>query len=246
MKLELYFPAKPYWITQAWGIKNPSYEQFGFSEHNGQDFMLGADKHVYVPVKAEIVEQGYNNGAGNFLRFVTTEKYEVGDKTCYVGFMIMHYKETYLKVGDICEVGTDTGIANNTGFSTGPHTHISWYRLKAKQNKPSNRLDINVATDRTFDPQPYWNGKFAQDVHYTFTHDLYTGVKDKEVKELQKFLNTNGFVVAESGAGSRGKETDYFGSLTQNALIKFQKANNITPAAGYFGSKTRGVVNKSG
>ena len=60
-----------------------------------------------------------------------------------------------------------------------------------------------------------------------------------------KYLNAHGFIIAASGAGSAGNETKTFGSLTQAALIKFQKANNITPAAGYFGPKTRTVVNSN-
>jgi len=79
---------------------------------------------------------------------------------------------------------------------------------------------------------------------FTFTKDLYLGVKDPEVKELQKFLNNNGFSVAQSGAGSKGNETDYFWHLTKDALIKFQKANNIVPAEGYFGRLTRAKINQ--
>lgn len=79
---------------------------------------------------------------------------------------------------------------------------------------------------------------------FVFKKDLRYGVTDSDVKELQKFLNANGFVIAQSGAGSVGKETSYFGPATRAALIKFQKAKNISPAAGYFGPITRGVVNK--
>lgn len=72
--------------------------------------------------------------------------------------------------------------------------------------------------------------------------DLEIGVKRDEVKVLQKFLNNQGFVIANSGIGSLGNETDYFGTLTQQALIKFQTANNIVPASGYFGPLTRGYI----
>lgn len=79
---------------------------------------------------------------------------------------------------------------------------------------------------------------------FQFTKDLYLGVKDNEVKELQKFLNNNGFPVSMSGAGSLGRETDYFGSLTKNALVRFQKAHKISPSVGYFGKITRSFINK--
>jgi hypothetical protein len=81
---------------------------------------------------------------------------------------------------------------------------------------------------------------------FVFNHDLKIYNVGSEVKELQKFLNNNGYPVAKSGAGAKGKETTKFGIATKNALIKFQQANGIKPAVGYFGSITRSVVNKKG
>ena len=79
---------------------------------------------------------------------------------------------------------------------------------------------------------------------FTFTQDLKLGTKHQEVKLLQQFLNTHGFLVDTTGAGSPGQETTLFGKLTQQALIKFQQANKIKPAKGYFGPITRKVVEK--
>jgi len=78
---------------------------------------------------------------------------------------------------------------------------------------------------------------------YTFTKNLTLGSKGPDVKALQQFLNSKGYIVAKSGAGSPGNESEYFGPATKAALIKFQRDNNITPAYGYFGPKTRAVVN---
>lgn len=76
----------------------------------------------------------------------------------------------------------------------------------------------------------------------SFKRDITVGVKGDDVKALQVWLNTHGYVIAGSGPGSLGKETTTFGGLTRAALIKFQKANGITPASGYFGPKTRRAV----
>ena len=75
-----------------------------------------------------------------------------------------------------------------------------------------------------------------------FTKDSTVGSKGDDVKALQQFLNSKGFKVADSGAGSLGNESTYFGKLTQAALAKFQKSVGITPAAGYFGPKTRAKI----
>lgn len=78
-----------------------------------------------------------------------------------------------------------------------------------------------------------------------FLKDLKLGMTDPDVKLLQKFLNSHSFPVALVGAGSPGNETDYFGAKTQDAVKKFQIANNIQPPAGYVGVITRTKINST-
>jgi peptidoglycan hydrolase-like protein with peptidoglycan-binding domain len=75
-----------------------------------------------------------------------------------------------------------------------------------------------------------------------FKANLTVGSFGSEVKALQEFLNARGYTVAARGPGSPGNETTRFGSATKAALIKYQKAKGITPAAGYFGPLTRASV----
>ncbi len=77
----------------------------------------------------------------------------------------------------------------------------------------------------------------------TFTRNHQMGDTGGEVMAIQKFLNSNGAVIASSGAGSPGNETSYFGGLTRAAVAKFQAANGITPAAGYWGPISRAKAN---
>jgi peptidoglycan hydrolase-like protein with peptidoglycan-binding domain len=51
-----------------------------------------------------------------------------------------------------------------------------------------------------------------------------------------------GYKIAETGVGSPGNETEYFGNLTRKALAKFQADNKIYPAVGYFGPKTKALL----
>ncbi len=74
------------------------------------------------------------------------------------------------------------------------------------------------------------------------TRDLYIGISGEDVRTLQKLLNSKGFIVAATGAGSPGNETTYFGSATQAAVIKFQIARGISPAAGRVGPVTRAAL----
>ncbi|MEK7451451.1 MAG: peptidoglycan-binding domain-containing protein [Patescibacteria group bacterium] len=73
-------------------------------------------------------------------------------------------------------------------------------------------------------------------VSCAFTRNLYLGVSGDDVKCLQQYLNASGNKVAESGAGSSGNETVYFGSRTKAAVAAWQSANGVSPAVGYFGS----------
>jgi hypothetical protein len=79
-----------------------------------------------------------------------------------------------------------------------------------------------------------------------FTRDLTVGSTGSDVMELQQWLNSKGFTVAATGAGSAGMETSYFGPATKAALAKWQAANGVTPAMGYFGPITRAKIAAAG
>jgi hypothetical protein len=73
-----------------------------------------------------------------------------------------------------------------------------------------------------------------------FTTNLTIGSTGSDVTALQKIL-----VNLEDLVMPAGVSFGYFGNLTQTAVAKYQVANGITPAVGYFGPKTRGVMNAS-
>ncbi len=76
----------------------------------------------------------------------------------------------------------------------------------------------------------------------TFTRNLTIGATGNDVLALQRFLNSNGFVITSTGAGSPGNESTYFGQGTAKALANFQASRGISTATGYFGPMTRGMV----
>ncbi len=76
----------------------------------------------------------------------------------------------------------------------------------------------------------------------SFARSLTVGSSGSDVKALQIWLNGHGFVIASSGPGSPGNETMKFGGLTRAALAKWQASVGISPAAGYFGPKTRAYI----
>jgi len=78
------------------------------------------------------------------------------------------------------------------------------------------------------------------------TRDLQLGAVGEDVRRLQQALNAAGYPVSLEGAGSAGFESTVFGPATRAAVIRFQLGNNIEPAAGYVGARTRAVLAAQG
>lgn len=84
--------------------------------------------------------------------------------------------------------------------------------------------------------------------------DLFIGISGSDVLDLQKILNKDSETqIAEFGVGSAGKETDYFGNLTKEAVKKFQikysdyvlKPIGLSLPTGYVGKLTRDFINQN-
>lgn len=66
-----------------------------------------------------------------------------------------------------------------------------------------------------------------------FTRSLKVGMSGDDVKQLQTLLKKLNYFPGGQNI------TNYFGNITNSAVIKFQKDNNIKPAAGLFGPLTQ-------
>ncbi|MEX0672795.1 MAG: peptidoglycan-binding protein [Candidatus Paceibacterota bacterium] len=85
------------------------------------------------------------------------------------------------------------------------------------------------------------------------TSNLSPGDREPQVRTLQQALNNvPGIQIAASGAGSPGNETDFFGSLTTQAVIAFQEKYrsevldpwNLAHGTGFVGQTTRQKLNE--
>ncbi len=85
-----------------------------------------------------------------------------------------------------------------------------------------------------------------------FNQNLKQGDRNSNVLVLQRFLNTDpDTIVSNSGFGSEGNETDYFGPLTKDAVIRFQnkyadeilRPIDLDYGTGFVGLKTRAWLN---
>lgn len=83
---------------------------------------------------------------------------------------------------------------------------------------------------------------------FNWTRNLKVGSTGADVLKLQQFLNSDpDTIVASSGAGSAGKESNSYGQLTKRAITKFQEKyaseilapNGLTKGTGVAGASTR-------
>ncbi len=117
-------------------------------------------------------------------------------------------------------------VAKNGAGSKGHETTFFGRLTQAALKKfllNKNTLNLNT--------RDYLNCNQEND-EFQFTRDLKFGMKGEDVKELQKYLNNNGFLVAKNGAGSKGHETTFFGRLTQAALKKYRDKELINIDSG--------------
>ena len=86
-------------------------------------------------------------------------------------------------------------------------------------------------------PAPTTAANSASASAYTFITTMTVGAQNPEVSALQLILINDGYLTAIT------TPSGYFGQATKTALIKYQQANGISPATGYFGSLTMASVN---
>jgi hypothetical protein len=95
--------------------------------------------------------------------------------------------------------------------------------LSTTQTLP--RVEPSVITSPITPSSNLTNNNSNQPIN--ITHTLRLKTSSYEVKNLQIYLNTHGYLVSISGPGSLNNETNFFGSLTKAAVIKFQLANGL-------------------
>ena len=123
---------------------------------------------------------------------------------------------------------------SSSDAETSPSTSISDSQVV---EETSSSLDTETPTEIT---------NAIAETAPTFTRNLRYGSLGTDVKALQTFLNQNGFILAASGYGSPGNETEFFGPRTRAALIKFQEAHqdkilaplDLTEGTGFLGDYT--------
>ena len=138
-----------------------------------------------------------------------------GIYTCPTAFAQNAENTDYLIFGIADKTSTDTYIIEMTGMSL-LQSDTAKFTIKELES-----LSNSTTTS------------------YKFKNDLKYGSNGDDVVALQTLLEKRGFLVIPMGT-----KKGFFGQLTRDALINFQKYENISPAVGYFGPITRAKINK--
>ena len=160
-RLDLFYPVRPHKVNQVWGVKRDIYHQFGFSVHNGIDLALVRGQLIRSPFDCTVTKIGFETGgSGNYICLVSDNEYDWDDgKKAHVEVIFMHLRSTIARVGDSLKAGDRAARGGNTGFSSGPHTHMACKRV-VKVSGAFFTVDSNEANN-TFDQQSYFNGIYA-------------------------------------------------------------------------------------
>lgn len=180
--LQIHYPIKRFNITQHWGNPNSTYaDHFGdpaWTKHNGCDFNTGyvdantnympTEWPIYCPVENfKVMQVDYApDGGGNEVWLVSKEQLLVGGTLCWIFLVLCHGKKVLVPVGYEPAVGDLLMIADSTGFSTGPHTHMGIYR--SSTSSWVTKIDQNDATG-SYNPELFFSGKYSADLATTGT-----------------------------------------------------------------------------
>lgn len=117
-------------------------------------------------------------------------------------------------------------------------------------NVVSDTITLNAGQNNSIQSNINYSPKFGED---KFTKSLKYDQTDADIKRLQIFLNSDPDTkLTDTGVGSAGRETDYFGPLTYKAVIKFQEKYadeilspwNLRQGTGYVGKTTLQKINE--
>ncbi len=187
----------------------------------GNQYKVG---HEYVTNTTGLNMPGvFNQGEGTHY-FCIIAVDEVGNRSdCSETFAVNYEIEMVAENNEILMTSSNNRTLENLVFLPSTSYGLGGSLLNFNE-------DADLSQDEVLKGKPF-----------QFTENMRIGYRGPEVKALQKFLNAKGFVVAETGPGSKGNETEVFGPKTRLALIRYQEANDtILQRVEIFGHKGTG------
>jgi hypothetical protein len=139
-------------------------------------------------------------------------------------------------VGFSLSAGTDDGLPEDARINSSSIFYETPQRVVCSHTQHNCFLRIGPASFFVVRPLSVAS---AQSLPFLQNHQLYD--RGEDIRSLQSFLNSHGFLVAQAGAGSVKHDTSIFGLKTYRTLTLFQASENL-PATGFFGPLTRARI----
>lgn len=114
------YPVENPFITQAYGQTESAKKLYKTGFHNGTDFRAPIGTPVYAAEDGNVFAVG-NNGRVQYGKFIVI-KHGNNLATLYG-----HLSRQVVQSGDSVKKGDIIGYSGNTGYSTGPHLHLTVY-----------------------------------------------------------------------------------------------------------------------
>jgi hypothetical protein len=150
----------------------------------------------------------------------------------------MSYKKTYFLLGSITFIlFTSVFVVMINVYLKNTNLDLT-ANIKLKNTELScDGISYNPSTKKCCQSENCINDISPFSSLDSLKNDLTVGSSGSAVIELKQFLVSEGFLESVSQTN-----TDNFDTETREALIRYQVANNITPATGYFGQMTRTII----
>lgn len=243
-KLKLYYPIKKFYFGQRFGANQVSfYRDMGMPGHNGIDIPARDGQTIRASHDGVVTFAGEDGSGGLGVVIRTDKEYEYEGGSAFYKTIYWHLKtgSIIVKASQKVKAGDKIAEADNTGRSTGTHLHFALKPIKQGEAEwVWENIEQNNGYKGAIDPEPYFIGKYAEDIGSIitpikdfFTKTLKYGMKNDEVLKLQKKLSYK-YNITPDGI---------FGRKTLQAIREFQKENGLIDD-GIVGARTREILNQ--
>lgn len=170
-KLELFYPIRPWFVSQKFGDCHPAVCDFyknvlKMRGHNGLDVRASRGQKVYAAHDGVVTFAGEDGSAGYGVVIRTLDKREYGIDGAYFKTIYWHLLANGISVraGQNVKVGDVIGLADSTGVSSGDHLHFGLKPMKpGEQDWQWFNLEQTNGYMGAIDPFSYFNDVYADE-----------------------------------------------------------------------------------
>lgn len=149
------FPINNPSLTQDYGATSFAQRAYKSKFHNGIDFRASVGTPVFAALDGQI-KATYNNDIGT----ASWQKFQYGRYILIehgngITSLYAHLSKTVVSSGQTVKTGDLIGYSGNTGYSTGPHLHFTFYWTPSVQLKKISPAAGLVPIGVTINPRDY-------------------------------------------------------------------------------------------